>query len=73
MDARRRASGSTSWSTTWSTQLLGKRVPARLLRACMEATGVAADTTIDEPHAVIRWQFAILLTTLLDSPDHMHR
>jgi uncharacterized protein (DUF1800 family) len=56
-----------------STQLLGKRVPARLLRACMEATGLAADTTITSSHAVIRWQFAILLTTLLDSPDHMHR
>jgi hypothetical protein len=56
-----------------STQLLGKRVPTRLLRACMEATGAAADATITIAHPVMDGQFPILLTTLLDSPDHMHR
>jgi hypothetical protein len=30
-------------------------------------------TQIDENHAVIRWQFPRLLTTILDSPDHFRR
>jgi uncharacterized protein (DUF1800 family) len=56
-----------------SQQVLGKPVPARLLQACCEATGVAAGATITAKHAVMRWQFPLVLTTLLDSPDHMHR
>jgi hypothetical protein len=48
-------------------------VPARLLQACCEATGVAAGATITAKHAVMRWQFPLVLTTLLDSPDHMLR
>ena len=73
VDARSRASGSTRWSTTCAKQLLGKPAPARLLTACTQATGVAAGTTITTSHAIMRWQFPILLTTLLDTPDHMHR
>ena len=29
--------------------------------------------TITSTHPVMRWQFPILVTTLLDTPDHMHR
>jgi uncharacterized protein (DUF1800 family) len=56
-----------------SKQILGKPAPARLLTACTQATGVAADVTITASHAIMRWQFPQLLTTLLDTPDHMHR
>jgi hypothetical protein len=54
-------------------QLLGKAAPPRLLTACTQATGVAAATTITASHAVMRWQFPLLVATLLDTPDHMHR
>ena len=56
-----------------STQLLGKPAPARLVQACSEATGVASTATITASHAVMRWQFPLVLTTLLDSPDHLQR
>jgi uncharacterized protein (DUF1800 family) len=56
-----------------SKQLLGKAAPARLLTACTQATDVAAATTITAQHAVMRWQFPLLVATLLDTPDHMHR
>jgi uncharacterized protein (DUF1800 family) len=56
-----------------SRQLLGKPVPARLLQACCQATGLAAGTPITETHALVRWGFPVLLSTLLDSPDHLHR
>jgi hypothetical protein len=54
-------------------QLLGKPAPGRLLTACTQATGVAATTTITASHGIMRWQFPVLVTTLLDTPDHMHR
>ena len=47
--------------------------PARLLTACSQATGVSAATTITKTHAVMTWNFPVLVTTLLDTPDHMHR
>jgi hypothetical protein len=56
-----------------SQQLLGKPAPGRLLTACSQVTGVDAATTITSAHSVMQWQFPILLTTLLDTPDHMHR
>jgi uncharacterized protein (DUF1800 family) len=56
-----------------STQLLGKPVPDRLLQACCQATGLAAETTITASHSIMTWRFPLLMTTLLDSPDHMHR
>jgi hypothetical protein len=54
-------------------QLLGKPAPRRLLNACTQATGIGAATTITSSHTIMRWQFPVLLTTLLDTPDHMHR
>jgi hypothetical protein len=54
-------------------QLLGRPAPARLLTACTQAVGVSAGTTITTSHAVMRWQFPVLVTALLDTPDHMHR
>jgi uncharacterized protein (DUF1800 family) len=56
-----------------STQVLGKPVPDRLLQACCQATGLAAETTITASHSVRTSRFPLLMTTLLDSPDHMHR
>jgi uncharacterized protein (DUF1800 family) len=54
-------------------QLLGKAAPQRLLTAATQATGVAARTTITANHAIMKWQFPLLVATLLDTPDHMHR
>jgi uncharacterized protein (DUF1800 family) len=55
------------------TQLLGKSAPARLVLAACEATGTKADAAITASHAIASWKMPLLLTTLLDSPDHMHR
>ncbi|WP_134767838.1 DUF1800 domain-containing protein [Nocardioides sp. 1609] len=54
-------------------QLLGKAAPARLVTACAQAVNVPESATITASHAVVRWQFPLVLTTLLDSPDHLHR
>jgi uncharacterized protein (DUF1800 family) len=56
-----------------SQQLIGKPVPPQLLQACCQATGLAAATEITQAHALVKSNFAVLLTTLLDSPDHLHR
>ena len=56
-----------------SQQLLGKPVPPQLLQACCQATGLVAGATITESHALVKWDFPVLLTTLLDTPDHLHR
>lgn len=56
-----------------SRQVLGKAAPARLVQACSEAVGVAPGATVDKDHAVARWKFPLVLTTLLDTPDHLHR
>jgi hypothetical protein len=54
-------------------QLLGKRAPARLLQAACEATGTKPGDAITATHGVATWKMPILLTTLLDTPDHLHR
>ncbi|WP_139980212.1 DUF1800 domain-containing protein [Nocardioides litoris] len=56
-----------------SRQLLGKTASARLQQACREVVGVRADTVINANHPVVRWQFYLVLLTILDSPDHLHR
>jgi hypothetical protein len=55
------------------TQLLGKKAPARLIQAACTATNTGAGESITSSHAIMRWNMPILLTTLLDTPDHMHR
>ncbi len=56
-----------------SIQLLGKRAPARLVQAACQATQTGADESITTEHPVLRWKLPMLLTTLLDTPDHLHR
>ncbi|CAA9367866.1 MAG: hypothetical protein AVDCRST_MAG32-258, partial [uncultured Nocardioides sp.] len=55
------------------TQLLGTNAPQRLVTAACQATGTRADEAITSTHAIVLWKMPMLLTTLLDSPDHLHR
>ena len=48
------------------------RVPA-CVDACCLATGLTAATSITTSHALVRWGMPVLLTTVLDSPEHMSR
>jgi hypothetical protein len=56
-----------------SEQVLGRALSPRMLQAACEALALAPGATITASHAVMHWKFSLLLTTLLDSPDHMHR
>jgi hypothetical protein len=56
-----------------SRTLLGRTAPQRLLDACCLVTGLQPDTSITLTHALVRWGMPELLTTLLDSPEHMSR
>jgi len=54
-------------------QMLGKRAPARLVQAASLATQTGVAESITATHPIVRWKMPMLLTTLLDSPDHLHR
>ncbi len=56
-----------------SQELLSRPATRKLTSACCQAVGVKPGAKIDEEHAVVKWQMPLLLTTLLDSPDHMTR
>jgi hypothetical protein len=56
-----------------SRQLLHKESSKRLLKACCIAVDVKPYEPIDKDHDLVKWQFPRLLTTLLDSPDHLSR
>jgi uncharacterized protein (DUF1800 family) len=56
-----------------SRQLLHKEASKRLLKACCIAVDVKPYDPIDEDHDLVEWQFSQLLTTILDSPDHLSR
>lgn len=56
-----------------SVKLLGQHAPARLLEAACSALGVRATDTITASHSIVRWRMGLLLSTLLDTPDHLHR
>ncbi len=56
-----------------SRQMLHEPASARLVQACCEAVDVGPRTTITADHAVVRWNFQRVLTTLLDSPTHLSR
>ena len=47
--------------------------PARLVQAACTATGTGAGESMTLSHAVLRWKMPMLLTTLLDTPDHLQR
>ena len=59
--------------THMSEQVLGKPASARMIQACSEATSTSAGDTVTAEHRVMRWMFPVLMSTLLDSPDHMLR
>ena len=54
-------------------QVLGRASTAQLLQACCEHTGCTPGEIINANHALVRWRWAWLLTTLLDSPSHFTR
>ena len=56
-----------------SRTLLGRTATARLLQACCQVTGLTAATSITTNHSLVKWGMPTLLTTVLDSPEHMTR
>jgi uncharacterized protein (DUF1800 family) len=54
-------------------QLLHKESTKKLLKACCTAVDVKPYDPIDEEHELVKWRFPHLLTTILDSPDHLSR
>ena len=56
-----------------SRAFLGRTAPARLVEACCLATGLTPATSITLNHALVKWGMPVLLTTVLDSPEHMTR
>ncbi|WP_148615952.1 DUF1800 domain-containing protein [Nocardioides rubriscoriae] len=55
------------------TQLLGKHAPDRLVQAACAVTQTGVAESITTAHPVLRWKMPLLLTTLLDTPDHLQR
>jgi hypothetical protein len=56
-----------------SQELLSRPATKHLMKACCQALDVKQSARIDKDHAVVKWQMPLLITTLLDSPDHMTR
>lgn len=56
-----------------SQELLGRRSTGRLLTACCQAVDVKPHERITADHGLVKWSFARLLVTFLDSPAHLTR
>ena len=56
-----------------SRSLLGRPSTAALLQACCESVAVQPGTVVHADHAVLKWSFPRVLSTLLDSPAHLTR
>ena len=54
-------------------QLLHRESSKKLLKACCVAVDVKPYEPIDKDHELLEWKFPRLLTTLLDSPEHLSR
>ena len=54
-------------------QLLGRHASARLIETACAALELRPQDTITTSHAVVRWRMGYLLSTLLDTPEHLHR
>lgn len=54
-------------------QLLGQVSTPTVLQACCEAANCQPSTLIDADHNLVRWNFARLIGTLLDTPAHLTR
>ena len=56
-----------------SMQLLGRPATKRLLKACVQVTGIKRSEAITGQHGLIKWQMPLLLATILDTPQFMTR
>jgi uncharacterized protein (DUF1800 family) len=56
-----------------SRRLLCRTASARVVEAACLASGYAASTPITLNHSIVKWGMPVLLTTVLDSPEHMSR
>ena len=56
-----------------SQELLGRASTATLLAACCDAVDCTPSTVIDAEHPMVKWNFARLLVTFLDTPTHLTR
>lgn len=56
-----------------SRRLLCRPAKPRVIEACCLATGLSAGAKITTDHSLVKWGMPVLLTTLLDSPEHMSR
>ncbi|MGC4112013.1 MAG: DUF1800 domain-containing protein [Nocardioides sp.] len=56
-----------------SQRILHRHADHHLQEACRKALGIAAHEQITKDHALVQWEFGILLSTLLDSPDFFRR
>jgi len=56
-----------------SRQLLCRPASTRVVQAACQATGLGAGAAITLDHALVKWNMPVLLTTVLDSPEHMSR
>lgn len=56
-----------------SRELLGRPATKRLVKACSQAVHVRPGERITADHGLVKWSFARLLVTLLDSPAHLSR
>jgi uncharacterized protein (DUF1800 family) len=54
-------------------QLLHRESSKKLLKACCVVVDVKPYEPIDKDHELVEWKFPRLLTTLLDSPEHLSR
>ncbi len=54
-------------------QLLGRHASPRLLETACAALELRPQDTITTSHALVRWRMGYLLSTLLDTPEHLHR
>jgi Protein of unknown function (DUF1800) len=54
-------------------ELLHRPSTGKLLKACCTAVDVKPYETVDKDSDLVRWRFPQLLTTILDSPDHLSR
>ena len=53
--------------------LLGRTSTDRILTAACQATGCRPAEIVDSSHQLVSWMMPRLLTTILDTPEHMNR
>jgi hypothetical protein len=56
-----------------SQRILHRHADPHLHEACRKAVGIAGHEQITKDHPLVQWEFGILLSTLLDSPDFFRK